>query len=229
MTWSHSSKRKHELEKKKTASDLKPVKEQVEDARQAGLAKPIDTSNKGHQLLMKMGFKGKLGPQDASTSTESKFKEPIPIVIKANRLGIGAEEKISNVKKVKLDPETERSFSDHTKNSLALRNVRTDLVKSQHTCYTLDSDNGIEVPFEEYFWPASVIESLKEDNTSDKEESSKAEPPDEPFQELETQLESLTNYLRTTYQYCLWCGITFESEEDMKSNCPGPARLLHDE
>ena len=43
------------------------------------------------------------------------------------------------------------------------------------------------------------------------------------------QLQMITEYLRSQYYYCLWCGITFTDCEDMVSTCPGPTREDHDE
>ena len=43
------------------------------------------------------------------------------------------------------------------------------------------------------------------------------------------QLQMITEYLRSQYHYCLWCGITFADSDDMESTCPGSTREDHDE
>ena len=44
----------------------------------------------------------------------------------------------------------------------------------------------------------------------------------------EEQLNIITEYLRSQYLYCLWCGITFSDNQDMSSNCPGSTRDDHE-
>lgn len=34
------------------------------------------------------------------------------------------------------------------------------------------------------------------------------------------KLEMLTSYLRISYRFCYWCGISYESDDDIR-NCPG--------
>lgn len=41
------------------------------------------------------------------------------------------------------------------------------------------------------------------------------------------KLEKLTLYLRNEYKYCVWCGVKYESDEDIKNNCPGDNRNDH--
>lgn len=41
------------------------------------------------------------------------------------------------------------------------------------------------------------------------------------------KLEMLTDYLRTTYCYCHWCGIKYENADDMQTNCPGQTKDDH--
>ena len=43
------------------------------------------------------------------------------------------------------------------------------------------------------------------------------------------KLQMITEYLRSQYFYCLWCGISFADADDMRSNCPGSSREDHDD
>ncbi|KAM9063279.1 G patch domain-containing protein 11 isoform 3-T6 [Sarcophilus harrisii] len=47
-------------------------------------------------------------------------------------------------------------------------------------------------------------------------------------QKVLEKLEILTRYLREEHQYCIWCGTTYEDEEDLSLNCPGPTSADHD-
>lgn len=35
-------------------------------------------------------------------------------------------------------------------------------------------------------------------------------------------------YVRSTHNYCIWCGYSFTSVEDLDENCPGLTREDHD-
>ncbi len=45
--------------------------------------------------------------------------------------------------------------------------------------------------------------------------------------ELSEKLEMITNYLRTTYCYCHWCGTKYTDVEDLNSSCPGMTKDDH--
>ncbi|CAF2747846.1 unnamed protein product, partial [Rotaria sp. Silwood2] len=44
---------------------------------------------------------------------------------------------------------------------------------------------------------------------------------------MENQLKKLTNYLRDKHFYCIWCGQTFETLDELQNTCPGNERDLH--
>ena len=137
--------------------------------------------------------------------------------------------------------------------------IESDLKRSKKTCYQLDQAKGFTEPVETWFWPDnnkdeenSIIdddldgEPIKPEKqiSSDTEESSLTEitteeervkpvivPKEDDNSEFlpEEELNIITEYLRSQYLYCLWCGITFSDTEDMSTNCPGSTRYDHDE
>ncbi|KAJ3060375.1 hypothetical protein HDU99_005951 [Rhizoclosmatium hyalinum] len=56
------------------------------------------------------------------------------------------------------------------------------------------------------------------------------EEPESAFEQLETfeKLVQVTNHLRATYFYCLWCGDKYSNKDELESLCPGPTRDDHD-
>lgn len=44
---------------------------------------------------------------------------------------------------------------------------------------------------------------------------------------VEQQLHVLLHYLRETHLYCLYCGATYASREEMSANCPGESADDH--
>ena len=47
--------------------------------------------------------------------------------------------------------------------------------------------------------------------------------------QIEMYVELAVSYLIEAYNYCIFCGILYESLEDLQSNCPGPCRADHDD
>lgn len=41
------------------------------------------------------------------------------------------------------------------------------------------------------------------------------------------KLEMLTSYMRTSYNYCHWCGVHYKDFDDLDSNCPGLTKDDH--
>ena len=69
----------------------KSAKQEMKESREDGLAQPINSDNKGYQILMKMGFKGTGG----LGKTEQGRSDPVPVVIKESRKGLGEMELVS--------------------------------------------------------------------------------------------------------------------------------------
>jgi len=139
-----------------------------------------------------------------------------------------------------------------------LKQIEGDLNRSKKTCYQLDQAKGFTEPIEMWFWPDmnkdendSIIdddidgEPIKDEKqlSLDTEEASVTEingyddrvkPDFIPKEDIsceflpEEQLNIITEYLRSQYLYCLWCGITFSDNQDMSSNCPGSTRDDHE-
>lgn len=215
LTFNRGTKRKNELEMKKKLVDPKKRILSESEARTSGLEKPIEETNKGFQLLQKMGFKA-----------EERMKKPIPIEIKTGRSGLGKES--AEVQKL-LDIESGRlkQFKDKTNLTITERWAIKDLKSSQKSCFNLDSEMEIENPVKEHFWPHKVINERKLRNTEEEESEAVEEMEDENLVDTAKKLEEVTIYLRNFHKFCIWCGIKFESMEDMEENCPGNDRVLH--
>jgi hypothetical protein len=92
-----------------------------------------------------------------------------------------------------------------------LRQVKTDLKKSQKSCQHLDTANGHNEPLAGWYWGDYEQQDDDDDGLNNQ---------DIPDNE-EEQLMILTDYLRREYFYCLWCGVNYSSEIEMVQNCPG--------
>lgn len=172
-------------------------------------------------MLMKMGFKGGSVGKDAEAS--QPMQEPIPITLKSDRKGLRQRLQPKKGKledKVLLD-----KYHEMERSNLSSRQTKGDVHLSRKACYNLDSQEAIDFPIKEYYWPWHVIKSLKPKDEENAEEENE-EPTDEEYAE---QLLDLTKYLRMKYNYCVWCGIRFEDTNDMQETCPGDNRASHDD
>ncbi|KOX69834.1 Coiled-coil domain-containing protein 75 [Melipona quadrifasciata] len=192
LIYRHADKRKFELMKKKIEIEAKlnqknSIKLIEEEKREAGLSSAITSSNKGYEMIMKMGYK----PGHGIGKTES-----------------GRTEHNKSMK----------DFRDRIAQKRTEQLLKTDLYKSQKVCQKLDMQQEIEKPREIWFW-------LPQDDEDDKDNSDTEE--DDDSLSVDEKLEILTKYLREKYFYCIWCGVAFLDEDDLRDNCPGSTRNDH--
>lgn len=230
-------KREAQIQEKNIMNRQKPYKEQEKESREAALQSSISNENKGFALLQKMGYKAGqgLGKQGAGRV------DPIPLNIKTDRGGIGMEE----LKKRKAEEELEHyrqkvrakqqnetksleDFRSRVRTDREERKIEGDLRRSQRSCEQLDSQQGVTVPREEWYWPKTDVDD--DDDDEEEEEDDKEEKDEEEAVKLSSfdKLQILTSYLRGRHFYCLWCGTTYNNEEDLCSNCPGDTAADHE-
>ncbi|XP_029048132.1 G patch domain-containing protein 11 [Osmia bicornis bicornis] len=225
LLYRHADKRKFELMKKKSEIEAK-LKEKgsakyiEEEKREAGLSSAITSTNKGFEMLMKMGYK----PGHGIGKTESGMTEPLGVEVKLNRHGLGKEAKKKEVKvktnsiSDKLDNKNMKDFRGRIAQKRAEQLLKADLYKSQKICEQLDMQLNLEKPREIWFW-------LPQEN--DESDDTDSEEDDEETLPVNEKLDILTKYLREKHFYCIWCGTTFQNTEDLRDNCPGNTRDDH--
>ena len=222
----------------------KPANVLEAERREEGLKEAITADNKGFAMLRKMGFdptKGGLGKSGEGRT------EPVPVEIKVDRGGLGREAALKEISRRKLailakkissglTPDSINEFRARMRNQTTEKQTAGDLRKSQRICQVLDEEKGINEPDEIWFWPEKI--ATKEDEEDEEEtveakkqkleteEKDEEECKDECFEPSE-KLEILTSYLRLSHNYCIFCGIKFENEEDMDNSCPGSSREDH--
>ncbi|XP_034938162.1 G patch domain-containing protein 11 [Chelonus insularis] len=236
LIYKTADKRRIQAEKRKAEIDAK-LKEKYkspkileQDLREKKLSSTIDAENKGFAMLVKMGYK----PGQGIGKNESGRVEPIGINIKANRQGLGTIDKTKPTKSninptAKLENLKTDDFRDRIFSKKMQQLLENDLYKSQKVCEQLDSNNNIKEPIELWYWPAKEIEKNIDDDESDGNNENEIEKDDKDEVELlpKDKLEILTEYLRNKYFYCIWCGTTYNDQDDLTDNCPGPTRDSH--
>lgn len=98
--------------------------------------------------------------------------------------------------------------------------------KCQRACEKLDLEEKIEQPALAWFWPNR--QTTDEDaNEQEESDDDKEDGEEEIEYEIAEKLEMITNYLRTTYLYCHWCGTKYSDVDDLNSGCPGLTKDDH--
>lgn len=231
LLYRHADKRKFELMKKKIEIEAKlkekdSMKHIEEEKREEGLSSAITSSNKGFEMLMKMGYK----PGQGIGKTESGRTEPIGLEVKLGRQGLGKEAKKkerrvkNNSVSDKLDNKVMKDFRGRVAQKRAEQLLKVDLYKSQKVCEQLDSQREVKEPRESWFWLPRTNESDSETEESEDDDDEEDEADSLPIDE---KLEILTKYLREKYFYCIWCGVAYQDEDDLRDNCPGCTRNDH--
>jgi hypothetical protein len=160
--FSKQTARKYELEKKhheKNESTRQlPVDELEIKKREEALSKStLSSDNKGFNLMLKMGYR----PGEAlGKASEQSFKlvEPIKVVLKSDRQGLGREEerqkrlkeikllsKEFKEKKIRNETELREDYLSRKKTSFQVRKLRHNLHKCQRVCFQLDSTKGVRI------------------------------------------------------------------------------------
>ncbi|XP_063978639.1 G patch domain-containing protein 11 [Diachasmimorpha longicaudata] len=222
-----SQQREVELLKRKAAAEErmreknKSAKVMEQEKREEGLSSAISSDNKGFEMLIKMGYK----PGQGIGKTESGRAEPIPVDVKANRLGLGKSDKRKPPKIINPTAKLDTLKTEDFRNRISIKKAEqltvTDLLKSQKVCEQLDVKENLQEPKEIWFWP-----EIENENGSTDEDEEKEELQQELLSTNE-KLEILTKYLRDNYFYCIWCCAAYGSNEDLKDNCPGNTRSDH--
>ena len=165
--------------------------------------------------------------------------EPIPIEIKNDRGGLGREAFKKHVQEMKTKLKSMKKtqilstedFRASQSKKLKAKKIEGDLFRAQKSCRQLDLSKEFTEPIESWFWPK--IEKVEENPDEEPKitEIIEEEEPEEEEIEIpsDEMLKMITEYLRTEYLFCIWCGITFENAEDLNTNCPGNSREDHDD
>ncbi|XP_025192952.1 G patch domain-containing protein 11 isoform X2 [Melanaphis sacchari] len=223
----HEQQRLHnQMKKKKECQLINKVtgaKALEEQQRQEGLEKAIDSTNKGFSLLQKMGYKPGLG----IGKNNCGIVEPIGIVLKTDRKGLGREAALKTIREMKKSIIRSRrsaepsigEYRERRAQEAAEKLDRLDLLRCQRVCRQMDLEQDIQEPSEKFFWP----EEVSEVNTNEP----KQEEDEEDVIPINEQLKILNFYLRHTYNYCVYCGTVYDDETDLMEGCPGPNRQDH--
>ena len=184
-----------------------------QEALVQGLNRPIPSTSFGMKMLQKMGFK----PGDGLGKDGEGIKEPVEIKLRFDKVGIGHEMGVQRQKEEEEEQKKLRALREelsfnmrkqkydrYVRGKVEKNNIMRDLRQAQEAIEMLDEQNGKQ--------RNSLL--LGDDDDCD-------------LETLESHLRKMIAYLRTTYFYCIYCGCSYEDENDLIANCPGISRDDH--
>ncbi|TPX50632.1 hypothetical protein SeLEV6574_g00800 [Synchytrium endobioticum] len=227
---------------KQQASHLKPLRVREQEARQEAFDTRIDATNVGFRMLSRLGYRelDRLGIGIRTTSNKRH----------SSAAGERDEEDSIHLK-------TREEYRSAMNSRFQMRHVAELVQKARRACESLDTGVGSER--NKYWMPlpvASDEEMSSQTKLFDVIGSSQEEYSHEAFDEggrkkaskddganaqeenvvndfdvLEPpqQLQDITEYLRDTHHYCIYCGTKYNDRLDLGSSCPGNKEELHDE
>ena len=180
---------------------------------------------------------------------------PIRLDLKSGRAGLGHETtkrlKQSSNKLEDIDRLfrlNEADFRQHQRQTKFAALAKKDYFTCQQVCANLEqkqhnnNNNSSHLPVKEWYWPSSLVESFK-NNINNKDEKIDHNEKDNGYKNLDKndeedkdvedntdyieRLKELNQYLIHQHHYCVWCGIQYDSVQDLKKNCPGDTRDEH--
>ncbi|XP_043236110.1 G patch domain-containing protein 11-like [Amphibalanus amphitrite] len=237
LQFRREAERQHRLERRRQLADQqrrernRPTHVLEAEQRERALDKPIDSSNKGFAMLQMMGYK----PGMAIGKQGDGRTEPIRPELNQGRAGLGRQAALRALEERKRELRARAAerrqqatcaveFRRRMRDKMSDRHLTADLMKSQRVCQELDSKMDIAAPAEPWFWPPPPPSEADGDAEADAEQQPEEDAV--PFSPAD-QLELLTDYLRRTHFYCIWCGCAYDDERDLRENCPGNTRDDH--
>ncbi|KAJ3327666.1 G patch domain-containing protein 11 [Blyttiomyces sp. JEL0837] len=156
----YSQRRKKEMEESRKKGQTKSIKEREAEQREIGLKTDImKEDNVGFTMLAKMGFKKgmTLGKPAAEEDGRTRLLEPLPVIMKTEKTGIGlATHHNDKLREATSNSTilTEDEYRQTTQRRVEERRIHGELTRARHTIQTMDETRGIS---RHELWPDIVV------------------------------------------------------------------------
>ena len=229
----------------------KKINEMMTESITQSMSQPLSNSSKGFKLLQKLGgYSGEHGLGKSSQGIQEPLKVELPEIDRAG-IGsfqvppsLIKKRKKSEHESILID--MSKNYRSHVSETVQNKKVLKDLKMAELTIYDLDSKHSIEFNI---LWPKSILDfqnksdedtkkidikkiKISDHNDDDEDDnsdikvnlSSTTENEDKEVKDninhSDRLLECL-NYLRNTYNYCLFCGCQYSDNDELLNQCPG--------
>jgi hypothetical protein len=183
--------------------------------------------------------------KDSTTESKRQMRalpHHIPLVVKLDRRGIGSAPAASAPRKrpclgtegaegdhdtmLEASPQEQEQRKAQFRQQMTLRHAQRQLDswirRARATLHTLDLQHAHEP---RGMWPLTAVPTVKDTADLDAEGS---EPGFADLAPVE-QWHRVNTTLRTTYHYCLFCGLAYAEAADLAASCPGPEATDHND
>ncbi|KAM3125105.1 hypothetical protein ACQ2H7_001641 [Candidozyma auris] len=185
----------------------------------------LERKSIGLSMMQRMGFS--IG--DSLGLSKDAAKEPVKVVPKHDKLGIGASSKLRI--KQNLNRQTVDRYLRTQSVKERQRRATCDILKLQRFCLNSSGDVDRIQSIEQAksvncLWRSLALEMVCKprngriiDHKTEASSTSEFESA-EPTSKLE-HLSALLDYARENHFYCLYCSVEYNDAEDMRAHCPG--------
>ncbi|KAI9593204.1 hypothetical protein BDF19DRAFT_424658 [Syncephalis fuscata] len=237
---SYAEKRRRTVREQDRKGKQASIREREREQRETGLTAAIDASNKGFQLLKKLGYVEGTALDREGLGADQVRREQIAQALQEKN----SEEKM-----------TEEQFLTHQRLTFERRRIEADIRQARRLCIQLDEAKNItehvlwtRIPSTNSSVPTTRLEALVDaetkeptspDNeaidletvtTAEQNEKDELERERDEFDALPImeQLDQVTVYLRQTHLFCIWCGVAYTNDTELATQCPGNTFELHE-
>lgn len=199
----------------------------------------IDEGSIGYMIMAKMGYRP--GQTIGSSENRHALVEPLPIRAKPARTGIGMATFTPKTASG-ISSESASTFKNAAKMKHSEKSLRFMITKLQKFCL---QESGQDIELEHgnispenvnILWRDYATSTLKVnkrtalfgERTPETRDSliNEASDIDDPGM-LEDKLRQLIKYAREEFHYCPYCGIKYDDDSDLSTNCPGDTEEVH--
>lgn len=174
----------------------------MEEGLRRGMERPLPPSNRGHALLLKMGWGG------GALNGRAHARVEVPPLLEASRAGVGAAEADRAAAEAALKEKlrSQLAFRSASSEGYEARKDSRDAARARRACRQLDEAAGVR--FNALWARAAPDDYLP---------GAAAATPD-----AAAGLAEVLAYLRGVHGYCLYCG-----SRSAGGACPGVTRSEH--
>ena len=215
-----------EKKKKRKREKSPPKRESAEEKRLKALSTMISSDNKGYQLLKKLGFEEGKG----IGKNKQGITEPLPLSSHKGTSGLGVDSekrKQRSMQERREKASVEKivfEFKDLLQRKEEERRVSSHRRKAFNALVELETRAGLTREDSQYVRTFEEKQERMKERLQQKLPFVKnitEEEEEETLEDLSNSLREMLCALQEKYLFCIYCGITFNDQQDLEQNCPG--------
>ncbi|KAI8052022.1 G-patch domain-containing protein [Syncephalis plumigaleata] len=222
---SYAEKRRRTVREQERKGRQVSLRERERQRREAGLTAAIDASNKGFQLMKKLGYV----EGTALGKDEQGRVDPISVEIRPVREGLGIEQaRREQMERQLQDMKSEEKLTEEEFRDINDLHSNDDVLKRKYDKHVVCVFNWMKQrkEEEEEEKSASLLEStIPSIETEEVDLLEKERGTLMPYRLRNNLIESRNIYEK--HFFCIWCGVAYTDSAELETHCPGNAFDIH--